>query len=128
MRSKATNVQGMKSEGKRPPGRPRHRWDNNIEMDLKEMRCEKLYWIHAAQNSVGAVVNTRMNMWYHTIAKISKQIPIQTILVHIVLNASRRSKSSRCSCANYRLRATIWLYAEIDSIDRYYVRLFLVVL
>jgi hypothetical protein len=61
----------MKPDGKRPPGRPRHRWDNNIEMDLKEMGCENLYWIHAVQNSVGTVVNTRMNMCHHTIARIS---------------------------------------------------------
>jgi hypothetical protein len=26
-----------KPEGKRPLGRPRHRWDNNIKMDLQEM-------------------------------------------------------------------------------------------
>jgi hypothetical protein len=25
-----------KLEGRRPPGRPRHRWENNIEMDLQE--------------------------------------------------------------------------------------------
>jgi len=24
-------------EGKRPPGRPRHRWENNIEMDLYDV-------------------------------------------------------------------------------------------
>jgi hypothetical protein len=27
-----------KPEGKRPRGRPRHRWDNNIKMDLREIR------------------------------------------------------------------------------------------
>jgi hypothetical protein len=26
-----------KLEGKRPLGRPRHRWENNIKMDLKEV-------------------------------------------------------------------------------------------
>jgi len=26
-----------KPEGKRPPGRPRHRWEDNIKMDLKEV-------------------------------------------------------------------------------------------
>jgi hypothetical protein len=25
-----------KSEGKRPLGRPRHRWENNIKVDLRE--------------------------------------------------------------------------------------------
>ena len=28
-----------KLEGKRPLGRPRHRWENNIKMDLKEVGC-----------------------------------------------------------------------------------------
>ena len=26
-----------KPEGKRPPGRPRHRWEDNIKMDLQEV-------------------------------------------------------------------------------------------
>jgi len=26
-----------KPEGKRPPGRPRHRWEDNIKMDLHEV-------------------------------------------------------------------------------------------
>jgi len=28
-----------KSEGKRPLGRPRHRWEDNIKMDLWEVVC-----------------------------------------------------------------------------------------
>jgi hypothetical protein len=28
-----------KPEGKRPLGRPRRRWENNIKMDLQEVRC-----------------------------------------------------------------------------------------
>jgi hypothetical protein len=28
---------GRNSEGKRPLGRPKHRWDNNIKIDLWEM-------------------------------------------------------------------------------------------
>ena len=27
-----------KSEGRRPLGRPRHRWEDNIKMDLQEVR------------------------------------------------------------------------------------------
>jgi hypothetical protein len=33
-------------EGKRPLGRHRHRWDDNIRMDLKEMGWEGVDWIH----------------------------------------------------------------------------------
>jgi len=28
-----------KPEGKRPPGRPRHTWEDDIKMDLQEVRC-----------------------------------------------------------------------------------------
>jgi hypothetical protein len=28
------------SEGKRPRGRPMHRWEDNIRMDLREIGCE----------------------------------------------------------------------------------------
>jgi hypothetical protein len=28
-----------KPEGKRPMGRPRHRWENNIKVDLQEVGC-----------------------------------------------------------------------------------------
>jgi len=28
-----------KPEGKRPMGRPRHRWNDNIKMDLQEVGC-----------------------------------------------------------------------------------------
>ena len=35
----------MKPEGKRPPGRPRHRWEDNIKMDLKEVGCEGSSWL-----------------------------------------------------------------------------------
>jgi len=28
-----------KPEGKRPLGRPRHRWEDNIKMNIQEVRC-----------------------------------------------------------------------------------------
>ena len=31
-----------KPEGKRPPGRSRRRWEDNIKMDLQEVGCEDL--------------------------------------------------------------------------------------
>jgi len=39
-----------KSEGKRPLGRPRRRWENNIKMDLQEVRCEGMDWIELTQD------------------------------------------------------------------------------
>jgi len=38
-----------KPEGKRPLGRPRHRWEDNIKMDLQEVGCEGMAWIKLAQ-------------------------------------------------------------------------------
>ena len=40
-----------KPEGKRPPGRPRRRWEDNIETDLKEVG-EVRDWMELAQNII----------------------------------------------------------------------------
>jgi len=37
-----------KHEGKRPFGRPRHKWDDNIKMDLQKVECEGMDWIELA--------------------------------------------------------------------------------
>jgi hypothetical protein len=37
-----------KSEGKKPLGRPRCRWEDNINMDLQEVRYEGMDWIDLA--------------------------------------------------------------------------------
>jgi hypothetical protein len=34
-----------RSEGKRPLGRPRHRWEDNIKMDLRETGISGVNWI-----------------------------------------------------------------------------------
>jgi len=39
-----------KYEGKRPLGRPRHRWEDNIKMDLKEVGCGGVEWNEVAQD------------------------------------------------------------------------------
>ena len=39
-----------KREGKTSLGRPRHRWEDNIEMDLQEMGCGGMDWIELAQD------------------------------------------------------------------------------
>ena len=39
-----------KPEGKRPMGRPRRRWEDNIEMDLQEVGCGSMDWIEVAQD------------------------------------------------------------------------------
>jgi hypothetical protein len=42
-----------KPEGKRPLGRPRHRWEDGIKMDLQEVGCGGMYWIYVAQDGTG---------------------------------------------------------------------------
>ena len=39
-----------KPETKRPLGRPRRRWEDNIKMDLQEVGCEDVDWIDVAQD------------------------------------------------------------------------------
>ena len=52
-----------KPEGRRPLGKPRNRWEDNIKMDLQEVRCGGMDWIELAQyrDSWRAVVNVMMN-------------------------------------------------------------------
>jgi hypothetical protein len=39
-----------KPEEKRPLGRPRGKWDDNIKMDLHEVECGDMDWIELAQD------------------------------------------------------------------------------
>jgi len=38
-----------KHKGKRPLGRPRHRWEDNIKVVLQEVGCGGMDWIEMAQ-------------------------------------------------------------------------------
>jgi hypothetical protein len=42
----AYNILVGKSEGKRPRGRPRSSWEDNIRMDLREIGWDDVDWIH----------------------------------------------------------------------------------
>ena len=52
-----------KPEGKRPLGKPRRSWDDNIKMDLQEVGCGGMDWIELAQDGDRwrALVNAAMN-------------------------------------------------------------------
>jgi hypothetical protein len=52
-----------KPEGRRPLGRPKHRWVDNIKMDLREIGWVCMVWIDLAQerDQWRALVNTIMN-------------------------------------------------------------------
>jgi hypothetical protein len=49
-----------KPEGKRPLGRPRCRWVDNIKMELREIKRDGMDWINLAQNRDQWRV---MNLW-----------------------------------------------------------------
>ena len=46
----AYNVLVGKPVGKRPLGRPRRRWEDNIKMDLREVGCHPRDWIALAED------------------------------------------------------------------------------
>jgi hypothetical protein len=41
-----------KPKGKRPLGRPRHKWEDNIKLDLREIRINGANWILLTQDGV----------------------------------------------------------------------------
>jgi len=55
-----------KPEGRRPLGRPRRRWEDNIKMDLQELGCKGMDWIELAEDRdrwralVNVVINLRV--------------------------------------------------------------------
>jgi hypothetical protein len=51
-------------EDKKPLGRPRYRWEGNINLDLRDMRMNGANWIWLAQDRVQwrAFVNTVINL------------------------------------------------------------------
>jgi len=53
-----------KPKGKRPLGRPRRRWVNNIRMDLQKVRCGYMDWIGLVQDREGwrRIVSAVMNL------------------------------------------------------------------
>jgi hypothetical protein len=53
-----------KPEGKRPMGRPRRRWEDNIRMDLQEVGCGGMDWIGLAKerDRWRAILNAVMNL------------------------------------------------------------------
>jgi hypothetical protein len=51
-------------EGKKPLGRPRRRWEDNIKMYLRKIEIDGANWIQLAQDRIqwGAFVSTIMNL------------------------------------------------------------------
>jgi hypothetical protein len=57
-------ILGGKPEGTRPLGRPKRIWEDNIEVDLREVRLEGVKSIYLAQDRdrCQALVNTVLNL------------------------------------------------------------------
>ena len=53
-------------EEKRLLGRPRHRWEDNIKLELQEVGCGGMDWIHLAQDRDRwwALANVVMDLWF----------------------------------------------------------------
>jgi hypothetical protein len=60
----AYNILVEKPEGRRPLGKPRRRWEDNIGMYLREIGFGDVVWIHLAQDRDRwrALVNTVMDL------------------------------------------------------------------
>ena len=54
-----------KPTGKRPLGRPRRRWEDNVRMHLEEIGVNAGSWVDSAQdrNHWRALVNAALNLW-----------------------------------------------------------------
>ena len=63
-RSSVYRILVGKPEGKRQLGRPRHRWEDNIKMNLQEVGCGGMDWMELAQDRDRwqALVNAVMNL------------------------------------------------------------------
>ena len=53
-----------KPTGKRPLGRPRHRWEDNVRIDLKEIGISTRNWVDSAEDRDywRALVNAELNL------------------------------------------------------------------
>jgi hypothetical protein len=61
----ACRISVGKPEGKRPLGRPRHGWVDNIKIDHRKLEWDGMDWINLAQDrdQWRTLVNMVMNLW-----------------------------------------------------------------
>ncbi|KAJ4439921.1 hypothetical protein ANN_08051 [Periplaneta americana] len=84
-----------RSEGKRPLGRPRHRWEDNIKMDLREVGYDGRDWINLAQDRdqwrayARAAMNLRRRRRYLTALK--------DVVLNVLLMSERRYEFVTCT-------------------------------
>jgi hypothetical protein len=69
----AYSIVVARRDGKRPLGRPRHGWEDNIEMDHREIGWKGMDWMHLTQDRDHwrAVVSTVMNFAFNKRPRMS---------------------------------------------------------
>jgi hypothetical protein len=63
-KTNAYRILVRKPEGKRPLGRRKRRWVDNVQMDLRQIRCNGMDWIDQTQvrDQWRALMSTVMNL------------------------------------------------------------------
>jgi hypothetical protein len=78
-----------KPEGKRPLGRPRRSWEDNIKMDLQEVGCGGMDWIDLAQD---------MDSW-RALVNVARKL---RVLSCRLLDINDSSRESTCPADEWR--------------------------
>jgi hypothetical protein len=73
----------IKSAGKRPLGRRRRRWEDNIKMDIREIGLKGVDWIHLAQDR---------NQWRDPYQSIDYYLSRRTLLHRVSSPVERTMK------------------------------------
>ena len=108
VRRSVFRVLEWKPKGKRPLGRPRHRWEDNIKMDLQEVGCGGMDWIELAQdrNRWRALVNAVTNIQSPQNAGnfLNSWKPVSFSRTTLLHGASKQAVLVTCCCYSDQVR------------------------
>jgi hypothetical protein len=80
-----------KPEGRRPLGRPRRRWEDNIKMDLREIWWRGMDWIDLAQD---------MEQWRAVVITVVKLVCYALYWSHVLLTSALIGGESSATCSD----------------------------
>jgi hypothetical protein len=110
-------------ECKRPLGRPRWRWEDNIKMDLREIGIDGANWIRLAQDRVQwrAFVNMVMNLRVHKergllFCRLSDYQLLNNTLHHGVSKYKNNSQNFDCHLSDFSVRP-IGASTHVETVD-----------
>ena len=118
-----------KPERKRPLGISRHRWKDNIKMDLRKICWECVDWNNVLCGSfnwwavLNAVMNSRLPLKTRVISLPNKELlPSQRPCSMLFINIRRYQVRSRCQCTNIcpcsvRVWSQRWKWKFIADVD-----------